>query len=55
MGSISEFGEVLDAVKELMDIHFTIWGFEISFWEVFLFGCIAYIMIRVIAAWFLDE
>ena len=45
---ISDFGQLMEKVVELMSIEFTIYGFTFSLWQVFLFDIAASIVIWIL-------
>lgn len=46
---ISDVGQVFQMVVELFQIEFTIYGFTLSMWQVFLFDFAAGIVIWILA------
>ena len=46
------FGKVLGVTLELFKKDFTIWGFTISWWEVFVFTFVVGVLAYVIGGFF---
>ena len=52
---ISDFGVMISATVQLMQIEFTIWGITFTFWQALLFNLVAPIVVWVLLEVFLGE
>jgi|GEM_PF-3454139 len=52
MGTVADFGTVIQAVYEVFNIPFYLLGFEMSFWQIFLWLIVAGIIAWVIRSIF---
>lgn len=41
---MEDFGKLINAVIQGMKMEFTIYGYDISFWQIFIFGIVASIL-----------
>jgi hypothetical protein len=50
MGTLEDFGAVIQAVYEVLNIRFELFGFELSFWMIFVWSIVASLLI-----WFIGR
>lgn len=41
-------GQILDGMMQIMNLPFTIWGFNLTLWKVFGFSFVSFVVSRVI-------
>ena len=51
---MKDFGSVLLACKEFMEIELTFDGFSFSFWQLFLWGIVATVVAILVFTWLGD-
>lgn len=51
---MEDLAALFSANVDLMKIPFTIWGFTLSFWDIFLWSLIASIVLFVLVVFFRD-
>ena len=48
-------GAMITSTVDLFKLEFTLFGFTLSFWQVFLFSCVAGIVAWILWRIFIDE
>lgn len=41
-------GQMLDSILSIMRIPFTVWGYNLTLWKVFVFSFVSIVMSRVV-------
>ena len=49
---MSDFAAMIQAVVQLMQMPFTLWGFTLNFWDIMIWSLIAGIIIYLIVRFF---
>jgi hypothetical protein len=51
-GDITDFARVIEATYRIFNIRFTLYGFEMSYWQVFIFTIVASLLVWAIGRLF---